>query len=209
MQAWVVEDMQVPRTPPAWHPALDQPIFARDAVGGGGVELDEDLGLDLLGGVGVYIVGVAGSFFAFFGSDGLLGFGCEFVNFFGGEVAALFENVLLLGGEGGGLYRLAAGEALGVAGLELFDFFADANRAPVVAAHGAEVGVDIEVFVVVGSGGVFIEGEFEVFVPVEGCAGFGEFVVPVAGAGDSECDIGSVGCDFVGDAAFFDIAFFG
>jgi hypothetical protein len=51
-----------------------------------------------------------------------------------------------------------------------------------VAAHGAEVGVDVEVFVVVGTGGVGVEGEFEVLFPVEGGAGFGQFIVAVARA---------------------------
>ena len=32
----------------------------------------------------------------------------------------------------------------------------------------------------VGAGGVLVEGELEMLVPVEGGAGLGEFVVPVA-----------------------------
>src|SRR4051794_4192093 len=45
-------------------------------------------------------------------------------------------------------------------------------------------------------------------LPVQGGAGLGEFVVPVAGAGDSQGDVGGVGGDFVGDAALFHVVFF-
>jgi hypothetical protein len=75
-----------------------------------------------------------------------------------------------------------------------------------VPAHGAEVGVDVEVLVVVGAGGVGVEGELEVLLPVEGGAGLGELVVPVARAGDAERDVGGVGGDLVGDAALLDVA---
>src|SRR5690606_3192626 len=91
----------------------------------------------------------------------------------------------------------------------LLDLLADPHAAPVVPAHGAEVGVDVEVFVVVGTGGVFVVGEFEVLLPVEGRTSLGQFVVPVAGAGDAEGDVGGVGGDLVGDAAFLDVAALG
>src|SRR5690606_16208527 len=126
------------------------------------------------------------------------------------------EDGLLLGGEGVGFDGGAgfaagadAGEAVGLAGGEVLDLLGDADGAPVVAAHGAEVGVDVEVVVVVGAGGVFVEGELEVLLPVEGGAGLGELVVPVAGAGDAEGDVGGVGGDLVGDAAFLDVALLG
>ena len=64
---------------------------------------------------------------------------------------------------------------------ELRDLLADADRAPVVAAHRAEVGVDVEILVVVGAGGVGVEGELEVLLPVERGARLGQLVVPVAG----------------------------
>jgi hypothetical protein len=52
-----------------------------------------------------------------------------------------------------------------------------------VAAHGAEVGVDLQVLVVVGAGEVGVEAEVEVALPVEGGAGLGELVVAVAEPG--------------------------
>ena len=56
-----------------------------------------------------------------------------------------------------------AGWRLGVlAAVEVGDFLADAHAAPVVAAHGAEVGVDFQVLVVVGAGQVRVEAEVEV-----------------------------------------------
>ncbi len=174
----------------------------------GGVELHDDLALHLLRLVRIHIIAVAGGL-AFFGADDLLGLGGEFVDLFGGEVAAGFEDLALFFGEGVGFDGGTAFEALGLAGLELLDLFGDADGAPVVAAHGAEVGVDIEILVVVGAGGVLVEGELEVLVPVEGGAGLGELVVPVAGAGDAQGDIGGVCGDLVGDAAFFDIALLG
>jgi hypothetical protein len=59
-----------------------------------------------------------------------------------------------------------------------------------VAAHRAEVGVDIEVLVVQRAGVVGVEGELEVLLPVEGGAGLGEFVVLIARAGNAEGDVG-------------------
>jgi hypothetical protein len=64
-----------------------------------------------------------------------------------------------LGGAGGdSVFAAEAFEAVGLAAGELLDFLADADAAPVVAAHGAEVGVHVQVFIVVGAGGVGIEG---------------------------------------------------
>jgi hypothetical protein len=159
--------------------------------------------LDAFRRFGVDVVAVAGGFGFGGGVDGFLGLGGEFVDFVGGEDAAFGEDFLLFGGEGGGFDRgtgFAVGadafEAVGFAAGEVLDFFADADGAPVVAAHGAEVGVDVEVFIVVGAGGVGVEGEVEVLLPVESGAGLGEFVIAVAGVGDAEGDVGGVGRDF-------------
>ncbi len=78
-----------------------------------------------------------------------------------------------------------------------------------MAAHGAEIGVDFQVFIVVGAGEFGVEAEIEMALPVEGGAGLGEFVVAVARAGDSQGDVGGVGGDFVGDAALFHVVLFG
>ena len=175
----------------------------------GGIERHKHLPLHLLRLFGIDIIAVASGLCALVCSDDLLGFGGELVDLFGAEVAAGFEDLALSFGEGVGLDGGAAFEALGFAGGELLDLLGDADGAPVVAAHGAEVGVDIEVLVVVGAGGVLVEGELEVLVPVECGAGLGELVVPVAGAGDAEGDVGGVGGDLVGDAAFLHIALLG
>jgi hypothetical protein len=58
---------------------------------------------------------------------------------------------------------------------------------------------------VVARGRVGVEGELEVLLPVEGGAGLGELVVPVARAGNAERDVGGVGGDLVGDAALLDV----
>ena len=64
------------------------------------------------------------------------------------------------------------------------DVLGDAHRAELRAAHRAEVRrlrrLRRQRLVVVGAGGVGVEGELEVLLPVEGGAGAGEVVVPVA-----------------------------
>src|SRR5262249_45856574 len=84
---------------------------------------------------------------------------------------------------------------------ELLDLLRDAHAAPVVTAHGAEIGVDLEVLVVKGTRRLAVEGELELPWPVEGGAGARQIVVPGACAGDSAGDVARVGGDLVGDAA--------
>src|SRR5690606_34705622 len=81
--------------------------------------------------------------------------------------------------------------------------------APVMAAHGAEVGVHIEVFVMEGAGGIRIEGELEVLLPVECGAGPGQFVVSVPRARNAEGHVGGMSRDLVGDAALLDVILLG
>src|SRR6185503_19915175 len=90
---------------------------------------------------------------------------------------------------------------VGLAGHELVDLLGDADGAPVVAAHGAETGVDVQIFIVERPRELGVEPEVEMALPVEGGASFGQLVVAVARAGDSERDVGGVGGDAVGDAA--------
>ena len=78
-----------------------------------------------------------------------------------------------------------------------------------MAAHGAEVGVDVEVLVVVRARRVGVEAQLEVLLPVERGAGLGELVVAVARAGDAERHIRRVRSDLVGDAALLDVVLLG
>src|SRR5258708_5664356 len=87
------------------------------------------------------------------------------------------------------------------------------HRAEFGAAHGAEGGFFVEVvregFVVHAAGGFGVEGEGELFFPVEFVAGVAEGVVAVAGAGASAGDVGGVGGNFVGDDSVFHVFFVG
>ena len=83
------------------------------------------------------------------------------------------------------------------------------HAAPVVAAHRAEVGVDVEILVVVGPRGVGIERQLEVLLPVEGGTGLGELVVAIAHAGNAERHVRGVRRDLVGDAALLDVVALG
>src|SRR5439155_9596049 len=88
---------------------------------------------------------------------------------------------------------------------ELLDLLRDAHAAPVVAAHGAEVGVDLEVLVVERARGLAVEGELELSRPVERRAGAREVVVPGARTGNPSGNIARVRSDLVGDAAGLDV----
>src|SRR5262249_539381 len=77
----------------------------------------------------------------------------------------------------------------------------DAHAAPVVAAHGAELGVDLEVLVVQRPGGLAVEGELELPWPVERRTGARQVVVPGASARDAARDVPGMGADLVRDAA--------
>lgn len=57
----------------------------------------------------------------------------------------------------------------------------------------------------VGAGRFGVEGEAELFVPVEGEAGAAEGVVAVAAAGAVAGDVGGVGGDLVRDHALLDV----
>jgi hypothetical protein len=70
-----------------------------------------------------------------------------------------------------------------------------------VAAHGAEVGVDLEVLVVERPRRLAVERELELPRPVERRAGAGQVVVPGARARDATGDVTGVRGDAVGDAA--------
>ena len=83
------------------------------------------------------------------------------------------------------------------------------TRAPVVAAHGAEIGVDVEILIVIRPGQFGIEAQLEMLLPIERGPGLGQLVIAVARAGDAQRDVGRVGGDLVRDAALLDVILFG
>ena len=84
------------------------------------------------------------------------------VNLLLSEIAALLQDIHADFGDTGGrdrdFFRL---RAFILAGIELDDFLGDSHRAPVVAAHGAEIGVHLQVLIVIGAGQVRIETQIE------------------------------------------------
>ena len=54
-----------------------------------------------------------------------------------------------------------------------------------------------------------IEGQLEMLFPVQGGAGLGQFVIPVARARNAERDVRRVGGDLVGDAALLHVVLLG
>src|SRR5262249_43804618 len=108
--------------------------------------------------------------------------------------------------DAGTLLRAARGLELRVlAARERLDLLRDAHAAPVVAAHRAEVGVDVEVLVVEGPRRLAVKRELELPGPVERGAGAREVVVPGAGGGDAAGDVAGVGGDLVRDAPGFHV----
>src|SRR5439155_503714 len=115
---------------------------------------------------------------------------------------ALPEQLAALGPDARAPHRLPLGLEVGrLPAGELLDLLRDAHAAPVVAAHRAEVGVDLQVLVVQRAGRLAVEGELELPGPVERGAGPREIVVPVAGPRDATRDVARVGSDAVGEAA--------
>ena len=106
--------------------------------------------------------------------------------------AALLEERALVGGQRLRAARRLPGVRGRLAGGELLDLLADADAAPVVAAHRAEVGVDVEVLVVERARRVRVEGELEVALPVQRGARLRQLVVAVAAPRDPESDVGGV-----------------
>ena len=94
-------------------------------------------------------------------------------------------------------------------GREFNNFLADSHAAPIVATHRTKIGVDIQIFVMEGARRIRIEAEVKMFLPVQGGAGFGQFVIPVAGTGNPQGNVCGVCGNFVGDAALFYIVLFG
>src|SRR4051812_26578568 len=96
--------------------------------------------LNVLGRIVIHVVAVTRRFRAGVCSDCLAGFGGEAMDLFGAEDAALLQDGLLLGGERRRNSHAAAFETFRLAGCKLLDFLADADAAPVVTAHGTEIG---------------------------------------------------------------------
>src|SRR5207249_8691128 len=117
----------------------------------------------------------------------------------GQSCAALAEQLPALLAHAGAPLRPALRlEARVLAARERLDLLRDAHAAPAVAAHGAEVGVDLEVLVVEGARRLAGEGELELPGPVERRAGAREVVVPRAGARGAAGGVAGVGGDLVG-----------
>lgn len=96
-----------------------------------------------------------------------------------------------------------------LAGSELLNVLADTDTAPVMATHGTEISVYVEVLIVVSAGHIRVKGQIELALPVECGTGLGELIVSVARSWDTESDVSGMGCDLVGDAALFDVFLFG
>ena len=143
-----------------------------------------------LPGVGVVgQVAVARGWRIGFALHGPLGLGCQLVDLLGTQHAPLFEDLLLIVGQGIRDLRIVPGVGLVIAREELGDLLRDSHAAPVVSAHGTEIGVNVEVFIVQGTGGVGIERELEVLFPVQGRTCLGQLVISVTGAGDAQGDV--------------------
>src|SRR5262245_14688160 len=116
------------------------------------------------------------------------------------------QEVAAGGGHPRASQRAALGLELGVlAAGECLDLLRDAHAAPVVPAHRAEVGVDLEVLVMQRTRRLAVEGELELAWPVERRTRPREVVVPLPGASDAARDVAGMRGDLVGDAAGFDI----
>ena len=79
------------------------------------------------------------------------------MNFLRRKHSALCKHLLLLGSQRGAEHGLVATILLAFSAGKLLNFFTDANAAPIVAAHGAEIRVHIQVLIVIGAGGVGIK----------------------------------------------------
>jgi hypothetical protein len=128
-----------------------------------------------------HVVAVAGSF---------LSFVRQLVDLVRSEVAALVEDVDAGGAHAGALLGLLGWLGGFVfAAVEVGDFLADSHAAPVVAAHGAEIGVDFQIFIVIGAGEIGIERQIEMLLPVQRGSRLGQLVVAIARAGDAQGDV--------------------
>ena len=90
-------------------------------------------------------------------ADRHLGFRGKLVNFIGRKNTALGEHLLLLWRKRRTQHRLVASILLALAAGKFLNFLANANTAPIVAAHGAEIRVHVQVLVVISAGGVWIK----------------------------------------------------
>ena len=181
-------------------------------VGGRGVDLHhlaQAAGLAFAGFIRVRVVGVAARLgrvaLRIHGAHRAARLGGQPVDLLRAEDAALLQDLRLLRREGRGADRLAALVRLLLAGRELLDLLGDPHAAPVVAAHGAEVRVHVQVLVVVGPGRVGIERELEVLLPVERGPRLGQLVVTIARRRDAQGHVRRVGRDPVGDAALLHV----
>ena len=79
------------------------------------------------------------------------------MNFLGRKHSALCKHLLLLGGQRGAEHGLVAAILLAFSTGKFLNFLANANAAPIMTAHSAEIRVHIQVLIVIGAGGVGIK----------------------------------------------------
>ncbi len=130
------------------------------------------------------------------------------MNLLGAEDTALAQDFLLLGSQGFGDDGPIPRVFLVLAGQERIDLLRDPHTAPIVTAHGAEIGIDVQVLIVQGASRVRIEREFEVFFPVQCRPSLRQLVVAVAAGRDAQGHIRCMCGDAVGDASLLDVVLF-
>ena len=134
---------------------LNQWNFCGNIVRRRRVELHQLL-LFLLRACGIHKVAVARSL-GLNRANRRLGFRSKLVNFLGRKHATLGKNFLLLWRQRRAEHWFVASILLALAAGKFLNFFAYANAAPIMSAHGAEIRVHIQVLIVIGAGGVGIK----------------------------------------------------
>ena len=147
--------------------------------------------------------------FAVVSSHDFLGLAGQTMNFFRRQHASFLQNFLLLGRQSLGDFGFVPLEGVCLAAGKFLDLFADANAAPVVTTHGAEVGIHVQIFVVIRASCVRIEAQFKVLGPVQCGTRFSKFIIAVASPRDSQRHVGRMCRDLVSDAALLHIVFLG
>ena len=80
---------------------------------------------------------------------------------------------------------------------KFLNLFRDTNAAPVVPAHGAEIGVNVQIFIVICPGQIGVEGQIKVSLPIQGGSSLGQLIVVVTTSRDAQSNISRVGGDAI------------
>src|SRR5690606_6322792 len=148
----------------------NDPKAAKPLLGYGSVlvraNLNQLLILEMARSGGIHVVRVARPA-TVIGANGLARLGRKPVDLLGAQHPTLLEDGTLLGRQSRGLLNPVPLEAFGLATGKLPNLLGDPHGAPVVAAHGAKVRVDVQILVVEGASRVRIEGQLEVLFPVQ------------------------------------------